>query len=60
MVFLHGGDFNMGSASEDVYDLTNFVNNNDVVAVSLNYRLGVFGFLVEDEAGTRGNNGLRD
>lgn len=50
----------MGSASEDVYDLTNFVNNNDVVAVSLNYRLGVFGFIVEDEAGTRGNNGLRD
>lgn len=60
MVFLHGGDFNSGSASDEVYDATNFVNNNDVVVVSLNYRLGVLGFIVEDEEGARGNNGLRD
>jgi len=60
MLFIHGGSFKTGSGSLWIYDGTNFTKNNEVVLVTINYRLGAFGFITKDIFGTGGNNGLRD
>ena len=45
MVWIHGGAFEMGGTVDPMYELHNFVNENpDVIAVTITYRLGVFGF----------------
>ena len=43
MVFIHGGGLMEGDASR--YDMKKFAEENEVVAVNFNYRLGVFGFM---------------
>ena len=44
MVWLHGGGFSTGSGSGPITDGTNLAHTADVVVVSLNHRLNVFGF----------------
>lgn len=62
MVWIHGGGFNSGSASMDLYDGQILAAVGDVVVVSMNYRLGVFGFLSlpNDRTPVYGNQGLLD
>ncbi|MEO7019791.1 MAG: carboxylesterase/lipase family protein [Ktedonobacteraceae bacterium] len=65
MVWIHGGAFIIGSGSQPDYDGTSFAQQGDVVVVTLNYRLGVLGFLqLGDFAGAEyasaGNLGLLD
>jgi para-nitrobenzyl esterase len=43
LVYIHGGGYTVGSASD--FDPTPFVRKHDAVVVSINYRLGIFGFL---------------
>ncbi|KAI0470572.1 Alpha/Beta hydrolase protein [Xylariaceae sp. FL0804] len=43
MVWIHGGALKTGAASTSTYDGTSFAANQDVVLVSINYRLNVFG-----------------
>ena len=43
MVWLHGGGFSTGSANEAQYDGENLSRSGDVVVVSVNHRLNVFG-----------------
>jgi para-nitrobenzyl esterase len=43
MVYLHGGSFQDGAGS--IYGAQNLAVQGDVVVVTVNYRLGVFGFL---------------
>jgi len=45
MVWIHGGSFTYGSGSSPLYDGASFAAKGDVVVVTINYRLGVFGFL---------------
>ena len=45
MVWLHGGGFSTGSANEEGYDGENLSRGGDVVVVSVNHRLNVFGYL---------------
>lgn len=45
LFFIHGGSFAGGSGSEPEYDGTALAKNGDVVVVTINYRLGVLGFL---------------
>ena len=46
MVWIHGGAFEYGGTVEPREEGTNFVKENpDVIFVSIEYRLGVFGFL---------------
>ena len=46
MVWLHGGGFSAGSSTELLsYDGENLARNGDVVLVSVNHRLNVFGYL---------------
>jgi para-nitrobenzyl esterase len=57
MVFIHGGAFVYGTGSAAVYDGRAFARRG-VVLVTINYRLGIDGFLPLDGGDT--NLGLRD
>ncbi|PJI95315.1 carboxylesterase type B [Acidovorax sp. 69] len=57
MVWVHGGGFFRGAASDPLYDGTSFARQG-VVWVSLQYRLGVDGFVQLD--GAPANRGLLD
>ncbi|KAL5362032.1 Alpha/Beta hydrolase protein [Aspergillus floccosus] len=67
-LFIHGGGLIIGANSWPQFDNTRFVQLSmekslPIVAVSINYRLGAFGFLTSEElrqAGYKANNGLRD
>ena len=66
MVWIHGGAFQFGAGSTPWYDGTKFAVNGDVVVVSINYRLGLLGFMhlaecCDDPAlAPSGNLGLLD
>ena len=45
MVFIHGGAFQSGGSSDPLYNGSNFAAANDVVIVTINYRISVFGFV---------------
>lgn len=52
MVFMHGGGYTGGSGNDLLsYDGENLARNHDVVVVTHNHRLNVFGFLNLAEAG---------
>jgi para-nitrobenzyl esterase len=63
MVWLHGGSHQYGSGSSALYQSNSLVEKG-VVLVTVNYRLGAFGYLAHpaltEEAGTSGNYGLLD
>ena len=45
MVWIHGGGYMMGGTADPVYECHNFVQENqDVIVVTIAYRLGIFGF----------------
>lgn len=64
MVWLHGGAYTYGSSCQPVYNGARLATSGDVVVVTLNYRLGVFGFLDLTRTGEPGdfdgNLALRD
>jgi len=65
MVWLHGGAFAYGSGNRAVTDGANLARRGDVVVVSVNHRLNIFGFLhLADIAGPAwacsGNAGVLD
>ncbi|MGW5313488.1 carboxylesterase/lipase family protein [Nocardia thailandica] len=45
MVWLHGGAYCLGTAAQTIYDGRRLAETGDMVVVSVNYRLGVLGFL---------------
>lgn len=52
MVWIHGGAFLNGAGSFPLYDGAHLAASGDVVVVTINYRLGAFGFLhLEEFAG---------
>jgi carboxylesterase type B len=61
LVWIHGGGYGAGNGQEDFTDLLTTTGNSFVV-VSIQYRLGPFGFLASDEVVRRGvaNAGLLD
>jgi para-nitrobenzyl esterase len=64
MFWIHGGGYRAGGASEPRHG-GGFLPLKGVVLVTINYRLGVFGFLATDdlakeEGGAAGNYGLLD
>ena len=65
LVWIHGGAFIFGSGDTPWYDGTQFARHGDVVVVTINYRLGAFGFLhLADAFGSEfegsGNAGILD
>ncbi|VVC34998.1 Hypothetical protein CINCED_3A008558 [Cinara cedri] len=59
MVFIHGGAFNFGSGSLDEYS-PHYLLDENVIVVTINYRLNVLGFLNFDIDDCPGNMGLED
>jgi para-nitrobenzyl esterase len=64
MFWIHGGGYSGGSASEPRHN-GDFLPLKGVVLVTINYRLGVFGFLAtadlaSEASGAAGNYGLMD
>uniref|UniRef100_A0A8C5MT31 Carboxylic ester hydrolase n=1 Tax=Leptobrachium leishanense TaxID=445787 RepID=A0A8C5MT31_9ANUR len=62
MVWIYGGGFYSGSSSLDVYDGRYMCYAENVVVVSMNYRVGAFGFLTltPGNPDAPGNMGLFD
>jgi para-nitrobenzyl esterase len=65
LVWIHGGAFSIGSSSQQMYRGGSLVKNENVVLVTINYRLGVLGFLNLNELTggkipATGNEGLLD
>lgn len=59
MVWLHGGGFATGSGAWPIYDGANLAAQ-DVVVVTLNHRLNVFGYADLPEVAGSGNAGMLD
>ncbi len=51
LVWLHGGGFSAGSGSSSWYDGVNMASKQDVVVVTINHRLNVFGYLYLGDLG---------
>ena len=58
MVWIFGGAFSIGAAKE--YNGTVLSAFNDIIVVSINYRVGVFGFLNIPGTEVKGNYGIYD
>ena len=45
MVWIHGGGYELGGTADPMYECGNLVRENpDIIAVSIEYRVGIFGF----------------
>ena len=65
MLWFHGGGFEAGSGSSRLYDGTRLARRGDVVVVTINHRLNVFGHcylggVLGDEFAQSGNVGYLD
>ncbi|XP_071941151.1 acetylcholinesterase-like [Antedon mediterranea] len=60
MVWFYGGAFVLGGGSEPEYDPKALVAVGDVIVVTVNYRLGIYGFLTTDDDVAPGNYGMLD
>ena len=58
MVWIHGGAYSLGSSTD--YPAGVLASFNDVVVVSVNYRLGVLGFFNIPGTAVKGNYGILD
>ena len=58
MIWFYGGAFQYGF--QDLYDAVAFASLNDVILVTFNYRLSIFGFLSTGDDMLPGNYGLWD
>ncbi|KAF8981392.1 hypothetical protein BGZ46_002899 [Entomortierella lignicola] len=64
-VIIHGGSFTTGTGSDPAFNPANMASRGQVVVVTINYRLGLLGFLERVDAGISrstlpGNQGVRD
>lgn len=59
MFFIHGGAFSQGDGSKGFFG-PDLVIEQNVVLVTINYRLGPFGFANYEEDGYTGNMGFKD
>ena len=64
IVWIHGGGYVQGDASEAAYDGVSLADHADAIVITIDYRLGLLGFLaspvVAAPDGGTGNWGLRD
>ncbi|GGA68736.1 carboxylic ester hydrolase [Pseudoclavibacter endophyticus] len=64
LVWLHGGGFAYGAGSDAFFDGENLARRGDIVVVTLNHRLNLFGFMaldgVDDHYADSSNVGMQD
>lgn len=59
LFFVHGGGFVQG-AGDDFFYGPDFIIEKQTILVTINYRLGMFGFLALNSTEYSGNMGLKD
>lgn len=59
MFWIHGGGFTEWSGNDNLFG-PDFLVEQKVILVTINYRLGVFGFLSLDTPDYSGNMGMKD
>ncbi len=62
LFYIHGGSFSHGSGNESIYNGESLATLHNIIVVTINYRLGIFGFLDFSSLNQSfsGNNGVRD
>ncbi|XP_072034468.1 acetylcholinesterase-like [Amphiura filiformis] len=60
LLWIHGGAYSMGAGSFEDFETYPIASLGDVILVSINYRLGVFGFLATGDEVVPGNMGMLD
>lgn len=59
MFYIYGGAFALGDGTSGLYG-ADFLMENNVILVTINYRLGPFGFCNFELPGLTGNMGVKD
>ena len=64
MVFIHGGGYSVGGSVDPLYNGSNFAADNEIILVTINYQLNVFGFMnlaaIDKNFSDRGYLGIKD
>jgi len=60
IVYIHGGAYSSGSGASPLYDGANLCRRGDVVVVTINHRLSLFGYLYLPGFPDSGNAGMLD
>ncbi|XP_060569602.1 cholinesterase 1-like isoform X2 [Ruditapes philippinarum] len=60
LIWIYGGSFTFGTSTLDVYDGRYLAAKQGVIVASMQYRMGVLGFLFTDTDDAPGNMGLLD
>ena len=60
LFWIHGGGFTGGVGSDPLSDGGNLASREDIVTVTINYRLSTLGFLAIPGTGIKGNFGIGD
>ncbi|KAG8196825.1 hypothetical protein JTE90_027539 [Oedothorax gibbosus] len=60
LFWIHGGGFRIESIRKELYTGTALVSQGDIIVVTVNYRLGLFGFLTTGTEDAPANRGLYD
>ncbi|KAM3967899.1 uncharacterized protein ACR2FA_011449 [Aphomia sociella] len=59
LVWIYGGGFNIGFSGRYLYG-PKYLVRHDIILVTINYRLGAYGFMCLDTPDIPGNQGLKD
>jgi len=59
MFWIHGGGWFSGSGGTQMYG-PQYLLDKDIILVTINFRLGILGFLSTEDAVCPGNNGMKD
>ena len=60
LVWIHGGTFDRGTGMYPYHGPERFIEGDDIIMVSINYRVGILGFLSLETPEIPGNMGLLD
>ncbi|XP_055700012.1 carboxylic ester hydrolase-like [Phlebotomus papatasi] len=60
LVGIHGGSFIDFSSKPELFGPEYLMDNGEVILVTMNYRLGILGFLCSGDEAVKGNFGLKD
>lgn len=60
LVWIHGGSYNTGSASDPIFDGSKLAQSTGSIVVVVQYRLGILGYLPPQSLSNNKNLGVRD